>query len=930
MFKSTLIVAALVQLILQSPVSGHETKSNQQTYQHFETNPMGNLQNYEFVSYSNIMLHPESLRQRLVKRSYTPQSSDQFLLEMDAYNTTFCFLMQPNENLLHPQVKWRSHQKGMSAKSRSQVVENDLTDAKVYKGHVVDAARHSARDVADAQQSYDCSWQSISPDLIEENQNRNWARFVVKDKLFASHSQSQLKSSVASNSDSNLDNLEEDGPVEEKITMQHQIEGAFKYNGEIYTVKSVKTYENVKHVRDKEVPKLHKRHVMHRNAEMVIYKLSDIKQDIAHGSHSWCGHDHLDVNMNGDAQRYYESLKQRVPASLINSPVEELLKNGFKNLRQQSKSIHKRSVVSGCPTAKKILYMGVAADCSYIQRLGGSEQDAKDQILSSFNTVSAIYEETFNIYIGLVNITTFPTCGGDNVDFNQAFSAPYTISKRLSDFSKWRGDLSDPTAGLWHLMSNGSTNPTVGLAWLNRMCQTSQFSQSDSSGNTQYVSGTAVSTPTAIDWMVVAHEIGHNFGAIHDCDNTACSQCNSVSSCASSGNCYPCTSSTCSCDNKFIMAASSSFTTPINKFSLGTQQQVCSKMLVLGTCLQQPGSRTVLNGNVCGNGIKEAGEQCDGAGKDTACCFQNCTLKATAQCDEMNDDCCRNCTIIPQSENKICRESTGECDITEYCSGGASCPSDTYIPDGTTCSNATGFSLSQQQSYDFGSLGCTTGICSNRKSQCVLFGGSSITGECQKFSGQCVMYCDDVISSCIKIANSFREGTPCGDNGVCQDGVCSNPDFIGRILQWYFANQNVAIVLLAIVVIVFMVLFAQCMRKIKADKRIDIIQQARLQEEELARLEKIEREQRRHAKQSRVKQSTTMNDNDRRVSKDAQIEKSNRYSAQSQNSQQAAQSKSQGGASNGSRRPSVITTGQASGKSFAPSRRISENDDDQA
>ena len=46
-----------------------------------------------------------------------------------------------------------------------------------------------------------------------------------------------------------------------------------------------------------------------------------------------------------------------------------------------------------------------------------------------------------------------------------------------------------------------STSPTIGIAWLSMLCQTSSFQQT-SRGSAEYVSGTGVSTPTAFEWMV--------------------------------------------------------------------------------------------------------------------------------------------------------------------------------------------------------------------------------------------------------------------------------------------------------------------------------------------------------------------------------------------------------------------------------------------
>ena len=51
----------------------------------------------------------------------------------------------------------------------------------------------------------------------------------------------------------------------------------------------------------------------------------------------------------------------------------------------------------------------------------------------------------------------------------------------------------------------------MGVAWLGTLCQSSASLQSGS-----YVSGTAVSTATRTEWSLIAHEIGHGFGAIHD------------------------------------------------------------------------------------------------------------------------------------------------------------------------------------------------------------------------------------------------------------------------------------------------------------------------------------------------------------------------------------------------------------------------------
>jgi cysteine-rich repeat protein len=73
---------------------------------------------------------------------------------------------------------------------------------------------------------------------------------------------------------------------------------------------------------------------------------------------------------------------------------------------------------------------------------------------------------------------------------------------------------------------------------------------------------------------------------------------------------------------------------------------------------------------VCGDGILDAGEQCDDGN----------TLP--------NDCCSPTCQIEPAST--ICRASTGPCDVQETCNGSAICPPDAFQPAGSVCRPAAG------------------------------------------------------------------------------------------------------------------------------------------------------------------------------------------------------------------------------------------------
>lgn len=98
--------------------------------------------------------------------------------------------------------------------------------------------------------------------------------------------------------------------------------------------------------------------------------------------------------------------------------------------------------------------MVAAADCTYTKYYGSIEE-ARYQIINDWNSASAVYEDTFNIRLGLINITIMPEeCSDDtSISWNRACSSSYTISERLSDFSLWRSYYSDDGAALYHLMT---------------------------------------------------------------------------------------------------------------------------------------------------------------------------------------------------------------------------------------------------------------------------------------------------------------------------------------------------------------------------------------------------------------------------------------------------------------------------------------------
>ncbi|XP_009996759.1 PREDICTED: disintegrin and metalloproteinase domain-containing protein 9-like [Chaetura pelagica] len=129
-----------------------------------------------------------------------------------------------------------------------------------------------------------------------------------------------------------------------------------------------------------------------------------------------------------------------------------------------------------------------------------------------------------------------------------------------------------------------------------------------------------------------------------------------------------------------------------------------------GFCLNNPPEMVrILELGFCGNGVLEEGEECDCGSeiqcKLDRCCDDTCHKKAGAICSF--GGCCKNCKPLP--EGSTCRETSGLCDLPEYCNGTSElCPADMAKQDGTPCA---------EDGY------CYAGKCRSRTLQCrFIFG----------------------------------------------------------------------------------------------------------------------------------------------------------------------------------------------------------------
>lgn len=252
----------------------------------------------------------------------------------------------------------------------------------------------------------------------------------------------------------------------------------------------------------------------------------------------------------------------------------------------------------GCPSSRLIALLGIATDCSYTADFSSTDE-IQSHIVAHINAASQVYEDTFNISLAIQNLTISDSncpSSSSSSDWNIPCSANADTRDRLSRFSQWRGQLSDDNA-LWTLLSGCRTSSTVGVSWLGEVCRQGANSFQDS-GTTQTSSSTNIVLRNNQEWQVIAHEIGHSFGASHDCTSSTCSDGTSDMQ-----GCCPLSSGTCNASGQYIMNPAA--VSGVTSFSPCTIGAVCSSIgrgSIDTSCLRNNDEVTVITGPSCPNG----------------------------------------------------------------------------------------------------------------------------------------------------------------------------------------------------------------------------------------------------------------------------------------------------------------------------------------
>ncbi|CAN9426650.1 unnamed protein product [Alternaria alternata] len=575
-----------------------------------------------------------------------------------------------------------------------------------------------------------------------------------------------------------------------KDGLEPLFEGTFTVNHDHHHVKTASSYKSTRQAEDPDVD-------LRDREYMVVFRDSDMGNFDEHtelrkrGDNIGCPSDDLIFNTQED-HPVYASMRARDESSAM-SP--SLISAMFK---RQSNSDDTQSggngagvdlsttigSTAGCPGTRKVALVGVAADCTYVNSFNGDKNRTQTNIIDAMNQASELFESTFNISLGLANVLiTEPECPTSQqqaTPWNQGCSSQITIQDRLNQFSQWRGQQQD-TYSHWTLLSTCNTGSAVGLAWLGQACTTGSQDNSGNSGET--VAGANVVIKTGTEWQVIAHETGHTYGAVHDCTSDTCGNSDIVSS----QQCCPLSQSTCDANGGFIMNPSTS--PGISRFSACSIGNICSALgrnSVKSQCLTNNRDVTLLTGQRCGNGIVEGDEQCDCGGtsgcEGNNCCNpETCRFINNAVCDDSNEDCCRDCQFA--SANTVCRNSVGECDPEETCTGNSPyCPEDKTKNDGSSCGNG---------------LSCASGQCTSRDMQCKTIMGSytqsNDTYACD--NSNCMLSCasPEFGARCYGLQQNFLDGTSCTGGGKCSNGVCEGGSVGREITSWIDRHLSIVI-----------------------------------------------------------------------------------------------------------------------------------------
>uniref|UniRef100_A0A0N5BJR2 Peptidase M12B domain-containing protein n=1 Tax=Strongyloides papillosus TaxID=174720 RepID=A0A0N5BJR2_STREA len=326
---------------------------------------------------------------------------------------------------------------------------------------------------------------------------------------------------------------------------------------------------------------------------------------------------------------------------------------------------------------KRYVELGLIADNSIYLKYNKDEKLVNARLQAIADFVNVLYSP-LNIYVYLTYVEVWKDKDLINVSEESNVALQNLVEYRVKLMKHQPHDNT-------HLLTNKVFQSSViGKAYKGTMCanDNSVGVDMDHNANPAYVAAT------------VAHEMGHNFGMEHDAP-------------------YP---DPCKCASPIcIMYVASNLTLPNHWSECSLSQLSTSLSRGVDYCLMNV-PKTKKGDSKCGNGIVEAGEDCDCGSTvhcDSSCCIPStCKLSDNAEC--ASGDCCDLTTCKPKKKAIMCRSPKSDCDLPEFCDGNSQyCPADFYVQDGVHCPLSP-------DSFCYG------GYCGDRDKQCAKLWGAEV------------------------------------------------------------------------------------------------------------------------------------------------------------------------------------------------------------
>jgi len=420
----------------------------------------------------------------------------------------------------------------------------------------------------------------------------------------------------------------------------------------------------------------------------------------------------------------------------------------------------------------RIVEMTIINDVARTSKFGFGVEIDSAFITSLVNDLYADFPSTSNdVSVTISEIYSF---FGTNIHTDNPWSADYTLpapsadaSELLEAFATWVRDESVLDTNLlqadhFHLYSGHDfVGGTVGLAFVGAVCLDNSGGRAVNSGITQ-----AQSFNSEFVASIVAHELGHNLNMEHT---------NEPDGNGDTASFYP-ADAPCDLPTAEVMDASVSDSVPVwSSCTFKYADAMWTAAGAAGACIDASIVLDEWTPPECGNGIVEAGEECDClfndcTGDEVNCCDPtDCTLLGASECSVEHDACCKLDLGICVIEDAAveCRAASGTCNpVAEVCDGeNKTCPVDEVAATGTTCTASLSSGGTETGT-------CFFGKCIAPEEQCYLAG--FLAQLCSPVSCNAELACQGTSPSGCFSANEITplDGTKCDTGKSCFQGVC--------------------------------------------------------------------------------------------------------------------------------------------------------------